>query len=82
MRYTMYVMLYYRSIVSYHLFHNYCDVSNMYVAMCIYVIGFLKTNQLSHLAYSILMTHPMAILIHYPFTVPLPGLVNWSAFLE
>ena len=24
----------------------------------------------------------MATLMHYSFTVPLPGLANWSAFLE
>ena len=41
--------------------------------------GLWKTNQIVTLG---LLAKLMATLIHYPFTVPLPGLANWSAFLE
>ena len=37
---------------------------------------------MSHLAYSILLAQLIATLIHYPCTVALPGLADWSAFLE
>ena len=43
---------------------------------------FGKPTELSHWAYSILLAQLMATLVHYTYTVPLPGLVNWSAFLE
>ena len=36
---------------------------------------------MSHQAYSILSAQLMATLIYYPFTVPLSGLADWSAFL-
>ena len=36
----------------------------------------------THLAYSILLAQAIATLIHYPCTVVLMGLVDWSAFLE
>ena len=37
---------------------------------------------MSYLAYSILLQQLIATLIHYPYTVALPALANWSAFLE
>ena len=37
---------------------------------------------MSHLAHSILLAQLIATLIHYPYTVALTGLVDWSAFLE
>ena len=48
------------------------------------VTRFWKTEQIVilDLAYSILLPRLMATLIHYTSTVPLLGLVNWSAFLE
>ena len=50
----------------------------------IYGTGFWKTNRNVTLgrAYSILLAQLMATLIHYTFTLPLSGLVDWSAFLE
>ena len=39
-------------------------------------------TKLSHLAYSILLAQLIGTLIHYPFTMPLAGLDNWSALLE
>ena len=33
-------------------------------------------------SYSILFAHLMATLVYYTYTVQLPGLVDWSAFLE
>ena len=47
-----------------------------------YVTGFGKPTKLSHKAYSILLAQLMATLAHYTYIVPLPGLVDWSAFLE
>ena len=47
-----------------------------------YVTRFWKTNQIVTLGLLHLLTQLMATLIHYTYTVPLPGLVNWSAFLE
>ena len=41
-----------------------------------------KLTELSHWAYSILLAQLMATLVRYTYTVPLPGLVDWSAFLE
>ena len=43
-----------------------------------YVTGFWKINH----TYSILLLQLTATLIHYHCTVPLPGLANWSAFLD
>ena len=40
-----------------------------------------KPTKLSHLAYSILLAQLIATLIHYPCTVALAGLADWSAFL-
>ena len=37
---------------------------------------------MSHLAYFILLAQLIATLIHYPCTVALPDLADWSAFLE
>ena len=45
-------------------------------------LNFGKLSNMSHLAYSILLAQLIATLMHYPFTVPLPGFANWSAFLE
>ena len=44
-------------------------------------LDFRKTAKLSHWVCSILLAQLIATLIHYPFTVPLPGLSDWSAFL-
>ena len=41
-----------------------------------------RPTKLSHLAYSILLAQLIATLIHYPCTVALTGLADWSAFLE
>ena len=41
-----------------------------------------KPTKLSHLPYSVLLAQLIATLIHYPCTVVLMGLVDWSAFLE
>ena len=45
-------------------------------------LDFGKATEMSHWAYSILLAQLMATLIHYTFTLPLSGLVDWSAFLE
>ena len=58
--------------------------------VCVYIcvgallmwLNFGKLTKLSHYAYFILLAQLIATLILYPFTVPLPGLANWSAFLE
>ena len=47
-----------------------------------YVTGYWKPTKLLHLAYSILLAQLIASLIHYPCTVALTGLTDWSAFLE
>ena len=48
----------------------------------VYVTGFWKTDQIVTLVLSILLAQLMATLVRYTYTVQLPGLVNWSAFLE
>ena len=45
-------------------------------------LDFGKPTELSHWAYSIFLAHLMATLVRYTYTVPLSGLVDWSAFLE
>ena len=45
-------------------------------------LDFRKPTKLSHWAYSILFAQLMSTFVHYTYTVPLPGLVDWSAFLE
>ena len=42
-----------------------------------HMIGFGKLTKISHQAYAISLTQLMATLIHYPFTVVLPGLADW-----
>ena len=44
--------------------------------------GYWKLTELSHSAYSILLAQLIATLIHYPCTVALTGLTDWSAFLK
>ena len=46
------------------------------------VTGFWKTDQIVTLGLFILLAQLMATLVHYTFTVPVSGLVDWSAFLE
>ena len=41
-----------------------------------------KPTITSHLANCILLAQLIATLIHYPCSVVLMGLANWSAFLE
>ena len=38
--------------------------------------------KITHLITFILLAQLMAALVHYAYTVPLPGLIDWSAFLE
>ena len=45
-------------------------------------LDFGKPTELSHWVYSILLAQLMATFVHYTYTLPLPGLVDWSAFLE
>ena len=45
-------------------------------------LDFGKPTEISHLAYSILLLQLIATLIHCPCTVTLPGLADWSSFLE
>ena len=66
-----------------------CTYARMYICkyLCIYAyvcmwLDFGKPNELSHKAYFILLAQLITTLIHYPFTVPLPGLADWCAFLE
>ena len=46
------------------------------------LLHFGKLTEMSLGAYSILLAQLMATLIHYTFTLPLSGLVDWSPFLE
>ena len=46
------------------------------------VTGFWKTDQIVILGLFHFIGQLMATLVHYTYTVPLPGLANWSAFLE
>ena len=48
----------------------------------LYVTGFWKADQIFTLGLFHLLTQLMAILIHHLCTVALPGLADWSAFLE
>ena len=52
-----------------------CTVASM-------LLHFGKPTEMSLGAYSILLAQLMATLIHYTFTLPLSGLVDWSPFLE
>ena len=45
-------------------------------------LGFGKPTKLSQQTYSILLAQLVATLIHHPFTVPLSGYAEWSAFIE
>ena len=45
-------------------------------------LDFGKLPKLSHQANSILLAQLIATLIHHPYTVVLPGLADWFAFLE
>ena len=53
----------------------------IFVGLVIYVTGFWKTNEIVTLGLLYFIGQVMAALIYYPFTVPLPGLVDWSALL-
>ena len=46
------------------------------------VTRFWKTDRIVTLDLLHLLAQLMAILVHYTYTVSLPGLVDWSAFLE
>ena len=59
------------------------DISIRNISFWLYMwLDIGKPTELSHWAYSILLAQLMATLIHYTFTLPLSGLVDWSAFLE
>ena len=47
-----------------------------------YVTGYWKTDRIVTLGLFHLLAQLMATLVHYTYTVQLPGLVDWSAFLE
>ena len=47
-----------------------------------YVTGFWKTNKIVTLGLFILLAQLMATFIHNTYTVTLPGLIDWCAFLE
>ena len=66
---------------------NYLILNTQYcVTMCgcksLCVTGFWKTNRNVALGLLHFITQPIATLIHYSCTVALPGLADWSAFLE
>ena len=46
------------------------------------VTDFWKTNQIVTLGLFHLLAKLIATLMHYPFTEPLTGSTDWSAFLE
>ena len=50
--------------------------------LSLYVTGFWKTDQIVTLGLFNFLAQLMATLVHYTYTVPSPGLVDWSAFLE
>ena len=50
--------------------------------LCTNVTGIWKTDQIVTLILFHLLTQLIATLVHYTYTVPLPGLVDLSAFLE
>ena len=45
-------------------------------------LDFRKPTELSHWDYFILLAQLIATLVHYPYTVALPGLADLTAFLE
>ena len=53
----------------------------IFASLVIYLTGFWKTNEIVTLGLLYFIDQVMAALIYYPFTVPLPSLVDWSAFL-
>ena len=65
---------------NYNSYTMYCNCCGLETSSKKYVTGFWKTNQIVTVTH--LLAQLMATLIHYTCTVPLPGLVNWSAFLE
>ena len=54
----------------------------IFAGLVIYVTGFWKTNEIVTLGLFYFIGQPMATLIYYPFTVPLPGLVDWSEVMS
>ena len=70
-------------VVTYPIFHSSdkVDDSSDFVNI-IYVTGFWITDRIVTLGLIHLMAQLMAMLVHYTYTVPLAGLVDWSAFLE
>ena len=42
----------------------------------------LEQTKMLHYRPILFLANLIATLIHYPFTVPLPGLADWFAFLE
>ena len=53
-----------------------------YIPDIIILLDIGKLTEMSHLANCILLPQLIATLIHYPYTVALVGLADWSAFLK
>ena len=68
--------------------YSYPQHTDVHTCTCSYTyaqhmwLDFGKPTIMSHLAYSILLAQLIATLIQHPCTVALPGLADWSAFLE
>ena len=58
------------------------NTSNRNNNFAVYVTGFGKPTEMSHLANCTFLAQLIATLIHYPCTVAIPGLADWFAFLE
>ena len=73
----MYIHIHICTHISYTYTHAYAYIQ---MHICDWILK--KPTELLHWAYSILLAQLMATLVHYTYIVPLPGLVDWSAFLE
>ena len=52
----------------------------VYIKLCDWILEHQPKCYI--MAYSVLLAQLIATLIHYPCTVALPDLADWSAFLE
>ena len=71
-----YLIMRNRAIASYYLY-AYISLQPMP-----YVTGFWKPTKMSHLANCTFLVQLIAIFIHYPCTVAIPGLAAWSVCIS
>ena len=68
-------------IMCYYFWYALLNDSNIFYVSVI-VTGFGKLTEMVHLANCIFLAQLIATLIHYPCTVAILGLADWSAFLQ